>query len=118
MTPYEIMLSESQERMLLVADKGREREVQEIFAKWGLSAVVVGRVTDSGHLRLTLHGETVADIPNRFLADEAPRYNRPATPPPTGLPTRLNAAPPRSPFWKRFCPRATGKSNRNRSIFR
>ncbi len=81
MTPYEIMLSESQERMLLVADKGREREVQEIFAKWGLSAVVVGRVTDSGHLRLTLNGETVADIPNKYLADEAPRYDRPAAPP-------------------------------------
>ncbi len=81
MTPYEIMLSESQERMLLVADSGREREVQEIFAKWGLSAVVVGRVTDTQRLRVYHHGQLVADIPNRFLTDDAPRYERPAAPP-------------------------------------
>lgn len=81
MTPYEIMLSESQERMLLVADSGREREVQEIFAKWGLSAVVVGRVTDTQRLRVYHHGRIVADIPNRFLTDDAPRYERPAAPP-------------------------------------
>ncbi|MFQ3580305.1 MAG: phosphoribosylformylglycinamidine synthase subunit PurL [Chloracidobacterium sp.] len=81
MTPYEIMLSESQERMLLVADSGREREVQEIFAKWGLSAVVVGRVTDTQRLRVYHHGQLAADIPNRFLTDDAPRYERPAAPP-------------------------------------
>lgn len=81
MTPYEIMLSESQERMLLVADSGREREVQEIFAKWGLSAVVVGRVTDTQRLRVYHHGQLVADIPNRFLTDDAPRYERLAAPP-------------------------------------
>ncbi len=81
MTPYEIMLSESQERMLLVADSGREREVQEIFAKWGLSAVVVGRVTDTQRLRVYHHGQLVADIPNQFLTDDAPRYERPAAPP-------------------------------------
>ncbi|QUV81737.1 phosphoribosylformylglycinamidine synthase subunit PurL [Chloracidobacterium sp. D] len=81
MTPYEIMLSESQERMLLVADSGREREVQEIFTKWGLSAVVIGRVTDTQRLRVYHHGQIVADIPNRFLTDGAPRYERPAAPP-------------------------------------
>ncbi|AEP12974.1 phosphoribosylformylglycinamidine synthase subunit PurL [Chloracidobacterium thermophilum] len=81
MTPYEIMLSESQERMLLVADSGREREVQEIFTKWGLSAVVIGRVTDTQRLRVYHHGQIVADIPNRFLTDDAPRYERPAAPP-------------------------------------
>ncbi|OYT70842.1 MAG: phosphoribosylformylglycinamidine synthase II [Chloracidobacterium sp. CP2_5A] len=81
MTPYEIMLSESQERMLLVADSGREREVQEIFAKWGLAAVVVGRVTDTKRLRVHHHGRLVADIPNAYLTDDAPRYERPAAPP-------------------------------------
>lgn len=81
MTPYEIMLSESQERMLLVADGGREREVQEIFAKWGLAAVVVGRVTDTKRLRVHHHGRLVADIPNACLTDDAPRYERPAAPP-------------------------------------
>jgi len=81
MTPYEIMLSESQERMLLVADKGREREVQEIFTKWGLSAVVIGRVTDTQRLRAYHHGQLVADIPNRFLTSDAPCYERPAAPP-------------------------------------
>ncbi|MBX7221125.1 MAG: phosphoribosylformylglycinamidine synthase subunit PurL [Blastocatellia bacterium] len=81
MTPYEIMLSESQERMLLVADKGREREVQEIFARWELSAVVIGTVIEEGVLRVRHHGEVVAEIPNKYLTDEAPRYERPATPP-------------------------------------
>ncbi len=86
MTPYEIMLSESQERMLLVADSGREREVQEIFAKWGLAAVVVGRVTDTKRLRVYDHGRLVADIANAHLTDDAPRYERPAAPPVGWLP--------------------------------
>jgi phosphoribosylformylglycinamidine synthase II len=81
MTPYEIMLSESQERMLLVADKGREQEVFEVFRKWGLEAVEIGVVTGSGRLHVTQHGKTVADIPNRELADEAPLYDRPHTEP-------------------------------------
>src|SRR6201988_1802554 len=63
MTPYEIMLSESQERMLLVAKKGREREVFDVFYKWGLDAVEVGRVTDDGKLRVLNHGEGAAAIP-------------------------------------------------------
>src|ERR1700761_8522497 len=65
MTPYEIMLSESQERMLLVADKGREDEVFSVFRKWGLDAVTIGRVTDDGKLRVKNHGVVVAEIPNR-----------------------------------------------------
>ncbi|HTS28934.1 MAG TPA: phosphoribosylformylglycinamidine synthase subunit PurL [Bryobacteraceae bacterium] len=77
MTPYEIMLSESQERMLLVAEKGREAEVFRVFRKWGLEAVEIGTVTDDGRLRVRHHGELVADIPNRELADEAPLYDRP-----------------------------------------
>jgi phosphoribosylformylglycinamidine synthase subunit PurL len=77
MTPYEIMLSESQERMLIVADKGREAEVFAVFHKWGLDAVTIGRVTDDGLLRVKNHGVVVAEIPNRELADEAPLYDRP-----------------------------------------
>ena len=82
MTPYEIMLSESQERMLLVADKGREDEVFRVFKKWGLEAAEIGIVTGDGKLRVRHHGEIVAEIPNRELADEAPLYNRPYTVPP------------------------------------
>ncbi|HEY6392016.1 MAG TPA: phosphoribosylformylglycinamidine synthase subunit PurL [Bryobacteraceae bacterium] len=81
MTPYEIMLSESQERMLLVAEKGREEEVFRVFRKWGLDAVTVGRVTPDGILRVKDHGQVVAEIPNRALADEAPVYDRPHTKP-------------------------------------
>ena len=77
MTPYEIMLSESQERMLLVAAKGREDEVFRVFRKWGLDAVTIGTVTGDGLLRVKQHGKTVAEIPNRELADEAPLYDRP-----------------------------------------
>lgn len=81
MTPYEIMLSESQERMLLVAYKGRENEVLEVFKKWGLDARIVGSVKDDGMMRVLNHGEVVAEIPSRPLADEAPLYDRPHTQP-------------------------------------
>ena len=77
MTAYEIMLSESQERMLLVADKGREHEVLDVFAKWGLDAGIVGIVTADDVMRVTHHGELVAEIPNKALTDDAPVYNRP-----------------------------------------
>lgn len=77
MTAYEIMLSESQERMLLVAQPGRERELIDIFTRWGLDAVVIGKVTDTKHLRVFYNGELVADIPNKALTDEAPIYQRP-----------------------------------------
>jgi phosphoribosylformylglycinamidine synthase subunit PurL len=77
MTPYEIMLSESQERMLIVAEKGREEEVFAVFRKWGLDAVTIGSVTGDGILRVKNHGVVAAEIPNRELADEAPLYDRP-----------------------------------------
>jgi phosphoribosylformylglycinamidine synthase II len=82
MTPYEIMLSESQERMLLVAEKGREREVLGVFKKWGLDAVVVGTVTDGGLLRVKDNGNVVAEIPAHPLAEEGPVYQRPIMQPP------------------------------------
>ncbi|HKF01087.1 MAG TPA: phosphoribosylformylglycinamidine synthase subunit PurL [Candidatus Sulfotelmatobacter sp.] len=77
MTPYEIMLSESQERMLLVAQKGREHEVYRVFEKWGLDAAEIGRVTSDNRLRVLEHGKVVAEIPNQALTDEAPVYKRP-----------------------------------------
>jgi phosphoribosylformylglycinamidine synthase subunit PurL len=77
MSAYEIMLSESQERMLLVAEKGREDEVLRVFAKWGLDAVIVGTVEPEPRLRIRHHGELVADIPNQSLTDDAPLYHRP-----------------------------------------
>ena len=77
MSSYEIMLSESQERMLLVADKGREGEVLAVFAKWGLDASIVGVVTADDVMRVTHHGELVAEIPNKALTDDAPVYHRP-----------------------------------------
>src|SRR6202021_464414 len=80
MTAYEIMLSESQARMLLVAEKGREDEVLRVFAKWGLDAVVVGTVKPEPRLRIRHHGELVADIPNESLTDDAPLYHRPVGP--------------------------------------
>ncbi len=77
MSAYEIMLSESQERMLLVADKGRESEVIRVFDKWGLDAVIVGEVIPEPRLRILHHGRLVADIPNQSLTDDAPLYHRP-----------------------------------------
>jgi len=77
MSAYEIMLSESQERMLLVAEKGREDEVLRVFAKWGLDAVIVGTVRPEPRLRIRHHGVLVADIPNQSLTDDAPLYHRP-----------------------------------------
>jgi len=77
MNSYEIMLSESQERMLLVAEKGREDEVLRVFAKWGLDATIVGVVKPEPRLRIRHHGVVVADIPNESLTDDAPLYHRP-----------------------------------------
>jgi len=81
MTAYEMLLSESQERMLIVAHAGREREVVDIFSKWDLDAVVIGRVRDTGRMQVIHNGETVADIPVSLLTDEAPKYQRPLAPP-------------------------------------
>ncbi|HSL92344.1 MAG TPA: phosphoribosylformylglycinamidine synthase subunit PurL, partial [Candidatus Limnocylindrales bacterium] len=81
MTPYELMLSESQERMLIVAKKGREREVREIFEKWDLDFSVIGEVTGDGVGRIRWGGRTVAEIPVSAVTDEAPVYDRRAARP-------------------------------------
>src|ERR1700731_1567153 len=91
MNSYEIMLSESQERMLLVAEKGREDEVLSVFAKWGLDAVIVGTVKSEPRLRIRHHGVLVADIPNESLTDDAPLYHRPVGE--WKAPVRLNPPP-------------------------
>lgn len=78
MTAYEMMLSESQERMLVVAERGREQEILDIFDKWGLPSAVIGRVTDDGLLRLVHKGEVVAEVPVDSLAEEAPVYHKPS----------------------------------------
>ena len=77
MTPYEMMLSESQERMLMVLKPGREDFAEGIFKKWELDFAVIGEVTDTGHMVLTFDGEVVCDIPLGPLADDAPLYQRP-----------------------------------------
>ncbi len=96
MTPYEIMLSESQERMLLVAQKGREGEVFRVFEKWGLDAVEVGKVIADNTLRVLQHGKVVAEIPNQALTDDAPVYKRPLErwepPVPREMPAHSNSA--------------------------
>src|SRR5437763_913853 len=99
MTPYEIMLSESQERMLLVAEKGREQEVLGVFKKWGLDAVVVGRVTEGGLARIKNHGSVAAEIPAHPLAEEGPVYNRPIAAPAPRVESERD--------WFRFAPEGT-----------
>ena len=81
MTPYEILLSESQERMLLVVERGREAQVREVFAKWELDAVEIGRVTAEPELVARMHGEMVARVPVRALTLEAPVYEKPVARP-------------------------------------
>jgi phosphoribosylformylglycinamidine synthase len=81
MTPYEILLSESQERMLLVARRGSEQAVQAIFRRWDLEAVVIGEVTDDGIYRVRWHGEDVVALPVAVIGDNAPVYQRPASEP-------------------------------------
>jgi len=86
MTPYEFMLSESQERMLMVLKPGREADAKRIFEKWGLDAVVIGKTTDTGHLTLRWQGKLVCDLPLGPLADEAPKYERPYVAPLKAIP--------------------------------
>jgi phosphoribosylformylglycinamidine synthase len=124
MTPYEILLSESQERMLLVVERGREAEIERVFARWELDAVPIGQVTGDGLLRVRMHGEVVAEVPVRALTDEAPVYDRPRARPdwldaaaafdPAGEPDlpegsewllRLLAAPTiasKAPVWRQY----------------
>ena len=92
MTAYEMMLSESQERMLIVAERGRERQLHEIFARWDLDAVTIGTVTAEPRLRVFHQGELVADIPNTALTDEAPRYERPQAPRPNAAEESLQGS--------------------------
>ena len=89
MTPYEMMLSESQERMLLVAERGGEADVLKVFAKWGLDAVEIGRITEDGLVRVRHRAEVVAEIPAHALAEEGPVYQRPLAPPAPTADTRL-----------------------------
>src|SRR5579862_3658937 len=82
MSAYEIMLSESQERMLIILEPGREGDAAAIFKKWELDFAVIGRLTDTGRLVLKRHGKVEADLPVVPLVDEAPRYDRPIEPTP------------------------------------
>jgi phosphoribosylformylglycinamidine synthase len=86
MVPYEIMLSESQERMLMVLEEGREGEAMAVFAKWGLDCAVVGRVTDTGRMVLRWQDEVVADVPVAPVSGASPVYDRPAEPTPRPVP--------------------------------
>src|ERR1700756_3203897 len=81
MTPYEILLSESQERMLIIAKSGKENLVREIFDKWDVPWAEIGRVTDDGMMRVRNNGRVAAEISAKPLADEAPLYSREATKP-------------------------------------
>src|SRR3954463_15479027 len=81
MTPYEILLSESQERMLIIAKQGQEQVVRDVFAKWDVPCAEIGRVTDDGMMRVRNNGSIAAEIPAKPLADEAPLYSREARPP-------------------------------------
>jgi phosphoribosylformylglycinamidine synthase len=99
MTPYEIMLSESQERMLLVAEKGREDEVLAVFKKWGLDAVVVGKVTEGGIARINNNARVAAEIPAHPLAEEGPVYRRPIAAPAPRIETEKD--------WFAFAPEGT-----------
>jgi phosphoribosylformylglycinamidine synthase len=81
MTPYDFMLSESQERMLLCAKKGSEQAIIDIFEKWDLDAAVIGEVTDTGNMELFWHGEKVAEVPVDPVSEEAPELNRPMSKP-------------------------------------
>ncbi|HEX2526784.1 MAG TPA: phosphoribosylformylglycinamidine synthase subunit PurL [Geminicoccus sp.] len=98
MTPYEIMLSESQERMLMVLNEGREAEAEAIFRKWELDFAVIGRVTDTGRMVLKRHGEIVADLPVAPIAGNSPVYQRPYVEPEAPIPVPLSepASPPLS----------------------
>ena len=91
MVPYEMMLSESQERMLMVLKPGREAFAEAIFHKWGLDFAVIGEVVPGGNLTMTFHGEVVGEIPLAPLADSAPKYDRPHVPTPKRAP--LEAVP-------------------------
>ncbi len=95
MTAYEMMLSESQERMLMVLDPSKEKEAEAVFRKWQLDFAIIGKTTDDLRFRVFRHGELMADLPIKELGDQAPEYDRPwvATPKPAMVPTSEFAAP-------------------------
>ncbi len=93
MTPYEILLSESQERMLIIAKRGQEQIVRDIFEKWDVPCAEIGRVTDDGMMRVRNNGTVAAEIPAKPLADEAPLYSREAKAPPPTQPLDLASIP-------------------------
>jgi phosphoribosylformylglycinamidine synthase II len=96
LTPYEMLLSESQERMLIVAERGREGEIQAVFEKWDLHAVKIGELSAERRFRVRYRGQLVADLPVGALADEAPAYDRPAhpiIPPPAPAPVQPRPTP-------------------------
>jgi len=104
MTAYEMMLSESQERMLLVAERGREQEVLTVFAKWGLDAVEIGRVTEGGLVRVLHRGNVAAEIPAHALAEEGPVYQRPLEEPAPRTSERfVKFGPAGADVTKKFC---------------
>jgi len=94
MTPYEMMLSESQERMLMVLQPGKEDLARRVFEKWDLDFAVIGRLTDSGRMVLRLHGDPVGDLPIDPLAQAAPEYDRPWEPTPAPAPLDAATLPP------------------------
>ncbi len=94
MTAYEIMLSESQERMLMVLEKGKEEDARAVFARWGLDLATVGRVTDTGRMVIRYGGEVAADLPIAPVSGASPVYERPSEPPPKRLPLLGDVATP------------------------
>src|SRR6266404_975687 len=108
MTPYEIMLSESQERMLLVAERGREREVLDVFKKWGLDAVVIGEVKDGELAVVKNHGVVAAEIPAHPLAEEGPVYQRPLAAPAPRVESEKD--------WFQFAPFGTDLTENSRKL--
>ena len=108
MTPYEIMLSESQERMLLVAERGRERDVLDVFKKWGLDAVVIGEVKDGELAVVKNHGVVAAEIPAHPLAEEGPVYQRPIAAPAQRVESEKD--------WFRFAPDGTDLTENFRKL--
>ncbi|PIR20073.1 MAG: phosphoribosylformylglycinamidine synthase II [Deltaproteobacteria bacterium CG11_big_fil_rev_8_21_14_0_20_47_16] len=112
MTAYELMLSESQERMLMVVTKGRESEILEVFEKWELDASIVGEVTNDGRMKIIHHGEAVVDLPVAPLADAAPLYDRPRQKP-EWLDALNNAAPVQKTYsdWNAILLQMMGSAN-------
>ncbi|HEY1424737.1 MAG TPA: phosphoribosylformylglycinamidine synthase subunit PurL, partial [Candidatus Acidoferrum sp.] len=108
MTPYEIMLSESQERMLLVAERGREHEVLDVFKKWGLDAVVIGEVKDGELAIVKHHGKVAAEIPAHPLAEEGPVYQRPLAAPAPRIESEKD--------WFQFAPEGTNLTENFRKL--